>query len=893
MRTILLGQTGSGKTTEILGSIRQRLAHNDFDFRLLTPTATMAEHLRNQLAREGLLVRPKTITTVARFVRELVPGQPAVGDAELRLLVASLIDAQRPPSLTDLLDSPGLPAAIARAIEDLANAGCDSLQWQALSGFHVYSSPVHRDLGPLYQAVEESLRARGLLLRSAQVLAAAQAVPSALPRLGLRAVYLDGFFSLTLAERLLVTALAAHLPVTVSLPEWPGVQPTLDGLTRAGFRIDRREQLRPHPRRTVVACPDSASVTNEIARRIRGLHHNGVPWREIGVIVRAAEPWAAPLETALARFGIPCRSYLATPLLGHPVCVLLSSAIAAAVSGYDHQLTLPALTSPVSLAGESAARDAFEYEVRKRLPDRGLASLRALARPLLALPNANAQPILDAIAILARFPSQDPALPSEWAAQIRSLEALIAAPDPQASADPQSLQAWRARAAALAGFRSALAEAAELLPAEPMDLARFWRLASPCLDGVSLRSPSIGRDAVALLDVQEARQWELPHVFLCGLIEGEFPRAPQSDSVLDEETRRRLIGRKIPVSSLEDRDHQESFLLEVALSRATRELVLLYPERDAKGEDTLPAFEVQRMPEAPVPPVPVVLQAGQPAPRPPFFQRIAAQRLLDHLATIHKLHRPTAIEKFLDCPYQFHARYTLRLRTPPPPVSQRLDLRIAGNIFHEAVAAWHNGAPDLMAAFEEAWNRTLAKERILPGFRTLGYELQLRRSLEAYRQDPSLTPGYQPHCEQDVELDLEKIAIRGRVDRYDIGPDGSCHVFDLKYIRESGLEKRVARQEEGRTVQGGLYTLALEAKGLRPISFTLMSVREELATHTYEGEALVQLETQARDLTLSAARRILDGEITPNPADSAICGYCDFIGTCRIAERPSMSAAGA
>ena len=52
---LLSGPAGSGKTTYILDRFREALSAGSSKVRLLVPTATMAQHLQNRLAREGFV----------------------------------------------------------------------------------------------------------------------------------------------------------------------------------------------------------------------------------------------------------------------------------------------------------------------------------------------------------------------------------------------------------------------------------------------------------------------------------------------------------------------------------------------------------------------------------------------------------------------------------------------------------------------------------------------------------------------------------------------------------------------------------------------------------------------------------------------------------------------
>src|SRR5947207_5463447 len=66
---LVSGPAGSGKTSYILDRFR---AQTSGAVRLLVPTATMAQHLQNELAREGRVFRRGLIQTLSGFVREWV-----------------------------------------------------------------------------------------------------------------------------------------------------------------------------------------------------------------------------------------------------------------------------------------------------------------------------------------------------------------------------------------------------------------------------------------------------------------------------------------------------------------------------------------------------------------------------------------------------------------------------------------------------------------------------------------------------------------------------------------------------------------------------------------------------------------------------------------------------
>ena len=86
---ILTGPAGSGKTFLALQQLREAIRLHDDSVRLLVPTATMAAHLRNELAREGLVVRPSLIQTLWRFIERWVSE---IGTVEAAGLVQQLAE---------------------------------------------------------------------------------------------------------------------------------------------------------------------------------------------------------------------------------------------------------------------------------------------------------------------------------------------------------------------------------------------------------------------------------------------------------------------------------------------------------------------------------------------------------------------------------------------------------------------------------------------------------------------------------------------------------------------------------------------------------------------------------------------------------------------------------
>lgn len=867
---LLLGEPGSGKTTAILREVQRHLRAGSANFRLIVPTATMAEHLRNSLAREGQVMRGSTITTIAGFVDSLKPAQKLASSTALTLFLRQILAEGQPRAFAALAGSPGFASALARSLEDLANAGCDSLQWAALRGLGVHSGPFSAGLQQVYEKLEDRLAAQSMVFRAQQLASVARDIRER--GLGLvRFLYFDGFFSFTRSEIELMRALKEHADLTVALPEWTGAAASRDALRQMGLREQRFSPVRTTPETILVAASSREREVEEVALRMLALHAEGRPWREMGVVLRSARPYLPLFETTFARLGIPARSYFVSPLAGHPVCRFLTLLIEALQSGWEWRRTAQALRSAVTLAGQEPAADLLELEMREALPGSGLAELAGKV----SLPSR----WLSALEGMTSW-SSVPATAAEWAQRIAGLAALIAPPEP--GGDPSTLQVWRARAAALRMMNSTLAELAELLGPEPMLLEGFWRHAQEALKDTSLRVADPRREAIHLLDVHEARQWELPVVFLCGLLEGDFPRKVAPDPVLSEETRFKLRTNGVPVSNRADKQAEEAFLFQFALTRASQTLVLSWPAKDPEGRPTLRSFALDSVQQEPqearglrVTPTRVV----PPAPRP----SLQSEPALAYVRARHRQHRPTALESYLQCPFQFFAGRTMDLQPMPPLPHERLDFVAQGIVIHAVISDWHRGLGSLEELFERHWSMMLAQRRIPASHRVELARLLIERSLRFYEQNARVLPGWKVETERPLRLLIEGVPVAGRADRVDTSESGESIVYDFKYSGQSGIKRRLEQLEAGLTVQGGLYLAAVQGEGLEPLAFVYVGLRGDTIYEEFTRRDQVEsLMGQAVQAAGQSILEIASGRIAVQPADEAACRYCNFLDACRV-----------
>ena len=123
----------------------------------------------------------------------------------------------------------------------------------------------------------------------------------------------------------------------------------------------------------------------------------------------------------------------------------------------------------------------------------------------------------------------------------------------------------------------------------------------------------------------------------------------------------------------------------------------------------------------------------------PDNRPITNPELLERLATGHRTLSPSAIERFLQCPFQFFADRSLRLRPRPAAPRDRLDMLVQGSIIHAAIAALEEMPLLGAAVFDQEFAAEIARLRIPAGYRTEAVRLEMLRNFTAFLADESVT----------------------------------------------------------------------------------------------------------------------------------------------------------
>ncbi|HTS66151.1 MAG TPA: PD-(D/E)XK nuclease family protein [Candidatus Acidoferrales bacterium] len=877
---LVSGPAGSGKTSLILDQLRANVAA---PVRLLVPTATMAQHLQNQLAREGHVFRRGLIQTLSSFLREWVEDAAEVPLPVLYLITEDAARRVNRPEFARVIDLPGFGASLAKTIAEFAGAGCDSARLSSC----LPEAPLAEAFLAVYREVDRELACRGLATRARRLQLAAERIAAEGTR-GIVSVWLDGFHALPEPELALIAALGRHADLTLTLDDLDLTSDFRARLASLGFREERLQRRRAHPARQVFKAPGVERETEEIARRILDLDASGRPFREIGIVVRASETYVPVLRATLARFGIPARFYFDQELDRHPAVRFLRGAMDAMLSGWDHARTLAVLRLAPRFA-DSGALDRFDFAVREQMPGSGMADLRAQLIDDAGQFRPGADKLahkLDSLAALEEWRGYS-LHPKDWATRFRTLRNIFRPARPPAAATHELALDWRSQADALDAFDEALEEAALCLDGREISIEPWWSTVKSVLRLKRLRVADGRRNVVHVLSAQEARQWSLPVMFVCGMVEKQFPRFHTQDPFFPDTARCQLNESGIRVRTAAEFEREERALFESALESATMQATLSWPEFDARGETNLKSLFLEEL----LLPAAVDSRPVRPAGGVRLPLRAACIREETLLSIIRERTAsvtPTSLESFLQCPFQHFANRILKLRPAPVRPEDRLTFLIQGNIVHEVLKDWWTGQGEIAPVFERVFNRVIAEKHVPSGYHTERLRYQMLDDLRNFAAEHGWERGaFQSRTEEPFELRLADILVSGKIDRLDTRGDGSAYVIDYKY---SAPQRVKAKLKNENLLQAPLYLLAAhECFQARPEGMFYIGVKSETVYAGWSDTALMggmpmpqNWLADTRGRALRIVEEIRSGRIEAAPADRDNCGFCDFRDACRV-----------
>jgi ATP-dependent helicase/nuclease subunit B len=398
--------------------------------------------------------------------------------------------------------------------------------------------PRLREVLALHRAWRKRLEERSILTTAGLIRRAAvvsSTVPAGPP------VLVYGVYDFTGNQRRLLEGLSMRRSLTIFLPLFPAADGAYAAPARAWIEslagpIDSAAGVEPEgppvgaPTVEFFNAPGERREALEVARRVLGLIDRGVEPDDIGVVYRAAEPYARLVTEAFERAGIAVAGGAAPPLAETRVGRTLRHLVAAARGERDRRELLDLFD--LVLADARAHRVA-EWESWTR--EAGITRGRAAWR--------------DGLERLSRNPD----IPSGSLGELREeldrlapLLDLLAAPPRFHDAARALLDAgrrWFPDDADWPDAETALERLAELDRAgvPPTAQALDWLLGR--LLAAQRRRPRDRRRGVRLFDVVAARGLSFGHLFLLGLTERVFPRVVTQDPILLDADRRLLASR--------------------------------------------------------------------------------------------------------------------------------------------------------------------------------------------------------------------------------------------------------------------------------------------------------------------------------------------------------------
>lgn len=857
---------------------------------------------RDHLRRAGTV-------PVGRVVREAVAAR--VADEASR--------AGKLTYLNPVAGFPGFPRALAATFEDL----------------RLNRTPASGDLALLLAAYEAEMRARGFADHADRVAAAGAGAA----RFHGQAVLLLDVAARSVAEREWIAEVKRGAAAVLELhlgPEEGEAEAAdcLESLQRNLFTPGAVPLREMDPSVEIFSTSGEALECVDIARRIA---HGGIPFDQIGILLRSPERYQPLVLEGLRRAGIPAwctRGVVRPDAAGRAFLALLACAEEGlSASGFAEYLSLGEADAPA--AWERLMVDAAVIGGKDRW-ERRLAGLRAeaLARYAKAEEEDERERLrrrVDGIESLERFALPTIArladLPREaaWGEWIGALGDLAA--EALRDADP------------IVEMLEQLLPMAEIGPVPLAEVIRVLRTRLGELR-VPERDPRYGRVWVG--GIEEARGMPFRLVFVPGVNEGLFPRPPAEDPLLPGTSRG---------------DEQE--LLRIAAACAAERIVLSFSRLDLlTGRERVPSFyafeawraaggremDVREFEDRAR--IATGARIGWPAPADPataiddaefdlatlaarapgsglYLKQLpgrAVESLRVRWARWHKAWKPadglyvdeigselmrpyslrrrawplSVLEQYARCPYRFALRGIHGLReTERPGAIQRMDAATRGLIFHETQAELLRG-PDPLERLDEVLARIAAayEEKLAPAIPQIwrveiaAIRADLRGWLEIRAsRDVDWTVV---DCEREFDTEVEGFRIKGRIDLIERHASGALRVVDHKTGKPR--EPRPEMVGGGEVLQPALYGLA----AAQELGERVGMGRLWYATNARNYETVdVPLNEWARRRALTVLERIdtaIVGGFLPAAPGKDGCKGCEYTVVCGPYEAERVAA---
>jgi ATP-dependent helicase/DNAse subunit B len=959
---LVTGPANAAKAGEVLGGLRDRLAEEPL---LVVPTSKDVEHAQRELAERGAIFGAQVVAP--RWLYELIAQRAgyagrAASDVQCELIVEEAVRRSRLDVLAASAGQPGFARAALRFSTELERSMIEPARltealrrWAGDGPRRAYAEEV----ATIYRRYREGLDAAGLVdedLFAWRALNELRENPLSWRGTPVFVYGFDDFDPLQL-DALETLSGRCGADVVVSLPfeagreafravagshgrllqladeeveleplddhYTPGSRTALHHLERGLFATDQPERVGPGEAVRAHSAGGERAEVELVGAEVLGLLREGTRPGDVAVIFRDPGRYASLVEQVFEAYDIPFSIDRTVPLrqtaVGRGLLALLRCAL---LEGTAEDL-LTWLRTPGKLREPHLADD-LEAVVRQKGDDSAAGAREVWEGKHWALREIDR--LAGAKKSGALLDALDQELGRLFAAPHRRKAPLLTGPQ------LDDARAYRAGHKALRELRAVVTAD----PGVSLSARRIHDRLSELAVGTG-EEPAPDRVQVTRPEDARARRFEA--VFVCGLQEGEFPKAGSPEPFLPDEDRRSLAktsGVLLPLR--EDQLQRERYLFYVCASRAERRLVLSSRYCDEEGDPQARSFFVadvaelfEELPErrrslsevtwAPEEaPTAVELERSLAARgarlEDPEAGALTAEALLELLAERGPL-SASALERYADCPVKWLVDSLLDPEALEPDPEQMVRGAYAHRVLERTfealgeetgskrvtprtLAAAKRILLDKLEAHRGEFRLSPNQTRVRAAVRKLEFDLLRFLDWEA-ESDSVFTPEHLEHrfgWEEPVEMG-EGVEVRGSIDRVDVW-NGYALVRDYKTSKRADSYKVASWERENR-FQAALYMLAAEQSlGLEPVG----GVYEPLGSNKRAPRGLVSADVEevgsvysrndrlapeefeaarasARERILETARRLRSGELGCDPDHCAYDGTCSYPSICR------------
>ncbi len=867
-RFLVSGKAGCGKTHLVLQKFLHFVEeHKEDNVIFILPTYSQVEHLRDHILRtsgfKGYLdTGLVTFSILANKILDSVdstPLQKLINEGEKDLILSDILKDADKGYFSGVSGYAGFKSAFLNFVREIKENSLGPLPFKDVlkeiqtGNAHTPINLKCNELVALYERYQHALSRKGLMDKE-DFLAQALSQIDKDTFSEVEMLLIDGFHDYTQLELKFIKELTSlipnvyvTLPYQISDPVPPAFQVShktysrLSELNLRELRLDENKRtscsilkhiesdIFTQPEDTALTEPDSSGTSlritaaanmqdevEQIARMIRKLtYRGGYTFSQIAVIFRNIEKYRDIVEDTFARFSIPVRIYGKKPLKDNPLIKAIINTTRIFTDKWQDEAVWKVLKSNTGIDGNLINRLEQEYLKRGTVNDYN--------KWLKLTSTTELKPVNKFLKQLRKiFTNLEGRHTFSYYCKcyidIVTLFYNPAFTPPVKSTDEVNHYHHQEISGLMKSDAGALKEFMAILNNTTLSkfvedtgnitFEKFTHILESQVALSSYRETDKRQEVVNVINVLEARQWEMPVVFVGGLLEKEFPRQVREDLFLKDFHRKKLNATgNIVLREASEQMDEERYLFYIAVTRAKERLYLSYPSANSNGNLTLPSFflsDTQKLfPEEILQGITIRRNLSKIIPEPediitstdsknfvyyhlntPYLSEREEKdialwlynnteneaSLREELCTLTTLidsynnlklkffdknivkkinetstrFSPTKLKDYAQCPYKYFGRSTLKLRQAIP---KSMDLLMQGIIIHKVLEEYFKDTGEtktITGIFDDIFNRET--RGMVTGFEELKARNEMLNTLLAFEamEKKSNLPTFKP-----------------------------------------------------------------------------------------------------------------------------------------------------